>query len=139
EIARRLNRKLGRTGPLWLHYTATALPTAESQIRCFKYVLSQGVKEGLVAKAQHWPGPHAARGLFGGEPLRGRWFDGTRYARARDAARRRATSTPVNEDDFYVEYEVKLSIMPAWKDLDAPALAAELEALEREIELEGYA
>jgi REP element-mobilizing transposase RayT len=65
-------------GTMWERYLSTALPTGESQVRCLKYILSHGVKEGLVSKCHLWPGVHAAKQLLSGTPLRGEWFNATR-------------------------------------------------------------
>ncbi len=39
------------------------------QWRKLKYLLSHGVKEGLVESPYDWPGVHAAHSLVSGEPL----------------------------------------------------------------------
>ena len=71
EISRRWGAYPGINWPgtMWHDYLATALPTLQSQVVCLKYILSQAVKEGLVAKAQLWPGVHAAKQLLAGSAL----------------------------------------------------------------------
>ena len=49
----------------------------ESQIDRLAYILSHGVKEGLVERPQDWPGAHSVNALLTGEPLEGIWFDRT--------------------------------------------------------------
>jgi len=94
EISRRWGEHPGINWPgtMWHGYVATALPTSESQVRCLRYILSQGVKEGLVAKPQLWPGVHSAKQLLAGSKLKGEWFDATAYAVA--ATVNRAKSGP---------------------------------------------
>jgi hypothetical protein len=91
EISRRWGRhaSVGWRGTMWHEYRATALPTSESQVRCLKYILSQGVKEGLVARPEEWPGVHCARALLHDEPLHGTWLNATTYSRAIDSQSRR--------------------------------------------------
>jgi hypothetical protein len=36
-------------------YEATALPSSSSQMKCLKYLLGHGVKEGLVESPLDWP------------------------------------------------------------------------------------
>jgi REP element-mobilizing transposase RayT len=127
-IKREISRRWGRDpevawrGTMWKpRYTATALPTAESQIHCLKYVLSQGVKEGLVAHPEEWPGVHCARSLLRGVPLSGRWLNATGYSRALDGQCRRKRPKPVPREDYLRAYEVRFATIPAWRDLDAAA------------------
>ena len=47
----------------------------EAQVGRLSYVLSQGVKEGLVASPFDWPGVHCARALCEGATVSGRWQD----------------------------------------------------------------
>jgi hypothetical protein len=38
-------------------------------------VLAHGVKEGVVARVEEWPGVHCAVPLLTGAPVVGTWFD----------------------------------------------------------------
>ena len=40
-----------------------------------KYLLANGVKEGLVESPLDWPGVSCAKALVHGEPLEGYWFN----------------------------------------------------------------
>ena len=63
-----------------------AIPVSQeegAQLERFRYILSHGVKEGLVASPKDWPGVHCAKALVEGEPLRGTWFDRTQEYAAR--------------------------------------------------------
>lgn len=84
---------------------------AESQIDRLAYILSHGVKEGLVERPQDWPGAHSVNALLTGEPLEGLWFDRTKEY----AARRRG-------EDFdrlaYATFEIlTLDPLPCWSGL----------------------
>lgn len=139
EISYRWGRARGINwpGPMWHEYIASALPTAESQVLCLRYVLSQGVKEGLVARAQEWPGVHCAGALAGEAQLQGVWFDGTAFARAMETQSRRARPVRLAKGDFQRKYEVRFSAIPAWADLDVAMQRSEVRRLLDEIEREG--
>lgn len=141
EISRRWGRRaqVGWHGTMWHEYLAAALPTPQSQVRCLKYILSQGVKEGLVTRPQDWPGVHCARSLATGLPLKGTWLNATRYSRALDAQSRTRHPKIVNKSDYRVEYEVKFAAIPPWQSLDESAQQVEVQRLIDEVVAEGHA
>ncbi|HSJ74704.1 MAG TPA: hypothetical protein VK899_00705, partial [Gemmatimonadales bacterium] len=61
-----------------------------AQVDRLIYVLSNGVKEGLVARVEEWPGVHSAHALLTGEPLEGIWYDRTLPAACGSGARPRS-------------------------------------------------
>ena len=78
-------------------------------------LLSNGCKEGLVARPQDWPGVHVARALIQGEDLKGTWFDRTQEYAARN---RGETFDRLR----YASVEtLRLSPIPCWKDLPSEA------------------
>lgn len=84
---------------------------AESQIDRLEYILSHGVKEGLVERPQDWPGAHSVNALLTGEPLEGLWFDRTQEYAARH-----------RREDFdrlaYATVEIlTLDPLPCWSGL----------------------
>ncbi len=119
EISRRWggNENVRWPGTMWHEYLATALPTEESQEKCFEYVLSQGVKENLVERPQDWPGVHTAKAVMGSGQLEGKWFDATGYARARDAARKRVRTAAVKRSEFIAKRKFGFTPIPAWRAL----------------------
>ena len=110
-----INRLHNRRGPLWEGRYHAVLVTDEeaAQIEQLKYVLSQGCKEGLVARPRDWPGVQSVRALLEGETLAGHWFDRAAYFRAKQ----RDPETQVQ--DHRKHYEVPLAPLPAWAHLDA--------------------
>ena len=84
-----VSKEVGRIhrwrGRLWAsRYKVSIVDSDEaSQVARLRYVLSQGVKEGLVWAAGDWPGVNSVRALLRGEPLRGTWIDRTRQWAAR--------------------------------------------------------
>jgi REP element-mobilizing transposase RayT len=139
EISRRWGHRpeVGWHGAMWHEYLATALPTPASQVRCLKYVLSQGVKEGLVARPQDWPGVHCATPLLSGVPLQGTWLNATAYSRAVDAQSRKRSPRPVAKADHVRSYDVRFAPIPAWQHLDEQARRREVHRLIDEIISEG--
>jgi hypothetical protein len=82
-----------------------------AQIERLVYILSHGVKEGLVERPQDWPGAHCVNALLDGEPLTGHWFDRSREYAARN-----------QREDFdrlryATEEAVILSPLPCWAHL----------------------
>jgi hypothetical protein len=72
-------------------------PEEAAQIERLGYVLSNGCKEGPVARPQDWPGVHSARALVQGAALTGTWFDRTQEYAARRRGRG-ARPSPVRDD-----------------------------------------
>lgn len=81
----------------------------EVQVARLRYVLAHGIKEGLVAKVDAWPGPHCASSLVSGMPAKGLWIDRSRQF----AANRRVSET--DSDDHSVLYELTLDPLPCWR------------------------
>jgi REP element-mobilizing transposase RayT len=138
EISRRWGSRpeVNWPGTMWHEYLATALPNDESQVGCLKYILSQGVKEGLVARPQDWPGVHCARHLLEGTPLRGEWLDATSYSRARNAESRKCSPQSIHKTPYLTSYAVAIAVMPAWGSLSERERAKEVMRLVGEIEAE---
>jgi hypothetical protein len=126
-------------GTMWCSYICTALPTPESQTRCLEYILGHGVKEGLVAKPQLWPGINSAGPLLRDGVIRGEWFDGTGYSRAIDAEHRRKRARRIRKADYYSCSDIVLSPIPAWRALGAHRRTLEIRRMLERIEAEGTA
>jgi len=123
EISRRIGIKYNLKGPKWQkRYTSTALPTPESQEECLRYILSQGVKENLVANPCHWPGLHCAKALLHGDTIAGEWFNSTAYKVAkRNSERAKVKKKPrIQKRDFYESLSVKLSPISPWRSNSSP-------------------
>ena len=142
EISRRWggHPAINWPGTMWEEsFFATALPTEESQLRCFKYILSQGVKEGLVATPRSWPGIHCAKQLVGKTPLRGTWFNGTAYGRAKDANSRRKPKNQlaVRRIDYVESYTVRVDTLPIWRGLEDTVRNRTIRSIEGEVIADG--
>ena len=67
-------KKFGWKGTMWEAYASTALLTHQAQLKCLKYIESNGVKEGLITRPDKWPGLNCTRALLTGEAIKGVWF-----------------------------------------------------------------
>jgi len=113
NVAREVGRLHGWREKIWGR-RYTDIPVShepEAQIARLRYLLEQGVKEGLVASPLHWPGANSTACLSTGEPLRGIWLDRTAQYRAR----LKGEST---RPELFTEQEsLELSPLPCWEGL----------------------
>ncbi len=99
-----------------------------TQVSRLKYLLSNGCKEGLVAKPQDWTGASVALALLNGvNTLTGVWYDHTKEYRARRAGKSEVHSS--------VE-TITLSPLPCWADLEDEISQQHATSLIQEIENE---
>jgi hypothetical protein len=135
KIAREISRLHGWTDKVWSRRYQAIVVSGEdgAQIARLKYLLANGVKEGLVARPQDWPGVHVARALIQGEDLTGTWFDRTQEYAARN---RGETFDRLR----YASVEtLHLSPLPCWKHLPEDVWRARALDLIHEIEEEAAA
>ena len=104
-----------------------------AQIDRLRYVLANGVKEGLVARVEDWPGISVVRSLLRGEPIRGTWFDRTAEHRAK------LRGEDVEPRRHATEETVELSQLPCWRHLSPEAYRDLIAGLVREIDAEAAA
>ena len=105
-----------------------------AQVNRLRYVLAQGVKEGLVATVEEWPGISMLDAVLEGKPIRGTWIDRTRQYRAK--LRKRKGSEP---ESFVTEETVTLSPLPCWRHLSPEVYRDIVAGLVREIEADAAA
>lgn len=134
EVSRRLGKRFNEPGTYWQgRFSCTALPTAEAQERCLKYILSNSVKEHLVDECRHWPGVHSATALTTGKPLEGVWLDSTAYGRAS-----RRKNKP-KQSDYYIKKTLVFDKMECWGEVSDEEHRAKIKELVREVESEARA
>ena len=83
----------------------------ESLVGRLRYLLSHGVKEGLVARVADWPGATCLPSLVAGEKLEGVWFSRT------DEGNARRRGKVFDKFEYATTYEVPLSPLPCWGHL----------------------
>ena len=130
NLAREVSRLTGWTGKIWdRRYQAILISNEEDvQVARFRYVLSHGVKENLVASLRQWPGLQSVRQLADGEPLAGTWFD-----RTQEYLARRKGET-VDRLRYATPETVTFSPLPCWKDLSPEAYRERVGNMATEIE-----
>ncbi len=93
-------------------YQAIVISEEEpAQVDRLRYLLSQGCKEGLVARPQDWPGAHSVETLVGGALLEGLWFDRTQEC----AARMRGEE--FHRSKYTTTEAIRLDPLPCWQHL----------------------
>lgn len=125
-LGKRINLHRDRDGVVFeRRYRAIPVLDEDAMEDRFRYVLTQGTKENLVASARDWPGVQSARALLGGPPLVGRWRDRSaelRLRRQRDRKLERAAArgqSPSLKQSRKVcrEYPIELVPMAHWLNL----------------------
>lgn len=112
NVAREVGRLHGWRDKFWARrYSAIVVSDEEAaQVGRLRYLLGQGVKEGLVASPQDWPGPHCVDAMLKGTTLQGTWYDRTAEYRARQMG------LDVCERDFASQETLVLTALPCWED-----------------------
>lgn len=133
NIAREVGRLIGWRDKFWSR-RYRAIPVSdeeEAQVARLRYLLSHGVKEGLVARPEQWPGVNPWSALRAEGTLTGTWFDRTR---AYEARRYRKF---FDLKDFAETETVVLTPLPCWRHLDPATRRRRIEQLHGEIVAEG--
>src|SRR5215468_10148665 len=75
NISRKVGAVVGWRGAFWeRRYSAEPVLDEEALLGRIRYILSHGVKEGLVASCREWPGLSSLSMMLDDEPRRFRWF-----------------------------------------------------------------
>jgi REP element-mobilizing transposase RayT len=130
KLAREVNRLTGWRGTVFHRRYDMAVVTEEeaAQVGRLAYILSHGVKENLVERAQEWPGVHCVKALLKGEPLTGHWFDRSREYAARN--QRQAFERLC----YATEEAVTFSPLPCWAHLSPELYRTRIAGLVQSIE-----
>jgi putative transposase len=130
NLAREVCRLMGWSDKVWARrYAHVPVLGEAAQVQRLRYVLAQGVKEGLVARAVDWPGPSCVEGLLDGSMrLTGIWYDRTTAYRAAQAG------VSLEAEDWIHEQELILTPLPALAHLALEEYARTVAAMVGEIE-----
>ena len=132
QIAREVQKVLGWTGGLFERGTRPVIVThePEAQENRLRYLLSQGVKEGLVPHPSKWPGVHSAKALLTGKMKHhGIWIRGTekyevtRTRRRLERRRRVRLRKGIDPSQFADKVTLELSPIPCWDGLTKSEIA----------------
>ncbi|MEM9597756.1 MAG: transposase [Acidobacteriota bacterium] len=123
NLAKEIGRKVDWREKVWARRYEAILVSPEAGLSRLSYLLSHGVKEGLVEHPREWPGAHCVDALLNGKPLRGLWFNRTLEYRARNRG-----------DDFdpmeFAEVEtVEVSPLPEWRGRSRAGFRRQLKAM----------
>jgi hypothetical protein len=135
-LNRNLSIEIGKLhdwrGPMWqgrYHHSVVDDDPA-IQIERLRYLLEQGVKEGLVSSPTEWPGVHFANALMEQRPLEGLWIDRTAIwsAKNRGESFDAAKHTERTTVDFHP--------LPCWQhltpDLQKKRVRTQVKEIERQ-------
>lgn len=103
QTARLAKRITGARGSVWCQFTPIPVLDDDAALGRLRYILANGVKERLVARAEDWPGPSSTRALLGDGVVEG------------TAATRRQHHRWAPEDGRQ-PYRLELAPLPAWAD-----------------------
>ncbi|MEP6652237.1 MAG: transposase [Myxococcales bacterium] len=108
NIAKEVGRHHSWLGPFWSRrYRAIVVADAASQSARLRYVLCQGLKEGLIDRVERWPGVSSFKALTTGQPLQGVWHD---RSAEYEAKRRGIKPESVETKETY---QIHLTVLPA--------------------------
>jgi REP element-mobilizing transposase RayT len=135
NLAKEICRIHGCKHHVWARrYQAIVVSDEEKvQVARLRYLLSHGVKEGLVAKVADWPGPNFLNALLSATPLSGTWFDRTAECKAR------RKGVEYGARDHAAEERVVLTPLPCWKHLPQEVRRKTIRGLVNDIENEAAA
>ena len=128
-MARYVNRVLGRYGPVFAGRcdVRPILPGEKALPDRVCYIMGQAIKVHEKWTLDNWPGANTNRALMYGEPVVGRHFD---YHQQTLDGRRKAG--PDGDEAYTTEPQVKLSVLPCWKDLPELEIRAKYQAVAAE-------
>jgi REP element-mobilizing transposase RayT len=136
NAAREVGRLREWPGGIWSD-RYESIPVSDepaAQVDRLRYVLANGVKEGLVARVDEWPGITMIKAVLDAEPIRGTWVNRSKKYRAR--LRKKQDFDPRS---FAEEETVALSQLPCWRHLSPEVYRDLVAGLVREIEADAAA
>ncbi len=106
----------GHKGRVWESrpHVVTVLDDVAAERR-LRYLLSNGVKEGLVDTPAEWPGATSVRALLDGTPIRATWISYDRLRRAQRPGKN------VDPSRYTETYELVVTPLPSWAGLSPEA------------------
>ncbi|HEX7180606.1 MAG TPA: hypothetical protein VF756_02100 [Thermoanaerobaculia bacterium] len=130
NVAREVARLTGWTDKIWSRrFDAILISNEEgAQVERLTYVLSNGVKEGLVARLEDWPGVHCVSALLTGQSPEGTWFNRTREYSARQRGEE------IRPRSFAETEVVTLEQLPCWAHLSPESYRERIAGLVQTIE-----
>ena len=136
NVARKVGWLVRWRGTFWeRRYSAEPVLDEEALVERLRYILSQGVKDGLVRRCRDWPGLSCLRMLVRGSRRTFLWFAWSK----RWAARNEQASSDRFHPRWAEAERLELTILPHWSDLPRKQRARRVLALVRAAETEAEA
>jgi len=134
NVAKKVGRLVSWRGGLWeRRYSAEPVIDDEALVGRLRYILSHGVKEGLVRRCSEWPGLSCLSQLLGDAVRRFRWFDWT--ARWKSASRK--LESRLLDERWARPVQLELRPLPCWEHLSRSQRRACVSELVESIEQHG--
>ena len=132
NIAREAGRLYGWREKFWgRRYRAIPISLEpEAQIARLRYLLSQGCKEGLVARPQDWPGATSVHAQLGDGTVTGTWYDRTSEYWARKRGEQ------IEPGQFASSEIFGLCPLPCWDQLSSEEVRARVAEMVADISAE---
>jgi len=109
NISKKIGALINWHGSFWeRRYAAQPVLDDAALLAKIRYVLAQGVKEGLVRSCEEWPGLSSLPLMRDGKPRSFRWFNWTRRCRSAAPTRRRDRL----DAQWTEPEELRLAILP---------------------------
>jgi len=134
NIAKKVGRLVAWRGSLWeRRYAAEPVLDDEALIGRLRYILSHGVKEGLVRKCADWPGLSCLGQLLGDAVRYFQWFDWT----ARWKHGRREATRKLLDERWARPVVLEVKPLPCWAYLSSMQRRARIAEFVMSIERDG--
>ena len=150
QISREIGKEIGWSGGIFKERYSSTVDTDEpkAQWERLKYLVSQGVKEGLVKLPEQWPGPNGAMAyLDGSMAMEGIWVDRTSFDAAMRKYNRQVKANAILRQlrrpikriikpqvrDFEHVMFLQLSTIPAWENFGPSEIVENFEALRQDV------
>lgn len=131
NISKKIGALVGWRGAFWeRRYSAEPVLDDEALVGRIRYILSHGVKEGLVASCGEWPGLNSLSMMLDGEARRFRWFHWSDRWRKRPCGK----PCPRFDDSCSTVEQLVLSPVPHPAFRDARSRRMTVEGMVRAIE-----
>jgi len=126
EIAKRVNRCVGRRGSLWARrFSSQPAPKEVDVLDALLYVVTNPVHHGLVNHPRLWPGLNSYWQTLGAKD---RSYRFTNYT-ALNLARAQSKGKKVKISNFQTTHTLKISPLPMFEELSPEERVAKLNAL----------
>ena len=143
QIAQEVQRMCDWDGGIFKKMEITPVTNEpEAQEARLKYILSQGVKEGLVPHPSKWPGVHFARAILSGSmKMKGIWIERTKLWQRVPSRKRKkgAVRRWLSRKDYekcVQHLDLELAPLPCWEGLTPKERTLRARELCREIQSE---